>query len=30
MINFYKNISIIGGLLLLVVTGPGKYSFDKR
>jgi putative oxidoreductase len=30
MINFYKNISIIGGLLLLVVTGPGKYSFDKQ
>jgi putative oxidoreductase len=30
MINFYKNISIIGGLLLLVVTGPGKYSFDRR
>ena len=25
-INFYKNISIIGGLLLLYVTGPGKYS----
>lgn len=30
MINFYKNISIIGGLLLLIVTGPGKYSLDKR
>jgi putative oxidoreductase len=30
MVNFYKNISIIGGLLLLAVTGPGKYSFDKR
>ncbi len=29
MVNFYKNISIIGGLLLLVVTGPGRYSFDK-
>lgn len=29
-INFYKNISIIGGLLLLCVTGPGKYSVDKR
>lgn len=25
-INFYKNISIIGGLLVLYVTGPGKYS----
>ena len=30
MINFYKNISIIGGLLLLCVTGPGKYSIDRR
>lgn len=29
MINFYKNISIIGGLLLLFVTGPGKYSIDQ-
>ena len=27
-INFYKNISIIGGFLLLYVTGPGKYSID--
>jgi putative oxidoreductase len=30
MINFYKNVSIIGGLLLLYVTGPGKYSIDAR
>ena len=30
MIHFYKNISIIGGLLLLCVSGPGKYSFDRR
>jgi len=30
MINFYKNISIIGGLLLLCATGPGKYSFDRK
>ena len=29
-INFYKNISIIGGLILLFITGPGKYSFDRR
>jgi putative oxidoreductase len=29
-INFYKNISIIGGLLLLYVTGAGKYSVDAR
>lgn len=27
-INFFKNISIIGGLLLLYVTGPGKYSLS--
>jgi putative oxidoreductase len=30
MINFYKNISIMGGLLLLCVTGPGKYSVDGK
>jgi putative oxidoreductase len=30
MINFYKNVSIIGGLLLLTVAGPGKYSFDRK
>lgn len=30
MINFYKNISIMGGLLLLCVTGPGRYSIDRR
>jgi putative oxidoreductase len=29
-INFYKNISIMGGLLLLCVTGPGKYSVDGK
>ena len=29
-INFYKNISIIGGFLLLYVTGPGRYSLDAR
>lgn len=29
-INFYKNLAIIGGLLLLCVTGPGKYSLDRR
>jgi putative oxidoreductase len=27
-INFYKNFSIIGGFLLLYVTGPGRYSLD--
>lgn len=25
-INFWKNISIIAGLLFLYVTGPGKYA----
>ncbi|TCW79537.1 hypothetical protein C5O80_28550 [Burkholderia sp. SRS-46] len=30
MIHFYKNISIIGGLMLLCVTGAGKYSLDRR
>ncbi|HEY9540154.1 MAG TPA: DoxX family protein [Luteimonas sp.] len=30
MINFYKNISIAGGLLLLVLTGPGAYSLDRK
>lgn len=27
-INFYKNLSIIGGLLALYVAGAGRYSFD--
>lgn len=27
-INFYKNISIISGFLLLYVTGGGRYSLD--
>jgi putative oxidoreductase len=26
--SFYKNLSIMGGLLLLYITGPGKYSID--
>ncbi|NML35245.1 DoxX family protein [Paraburkholderia antibiotica] len=30
MIHFYKNVSIFGGLLLLCVTGPGKYSIDRQ
>jgi putative oxidoreductase len=29
MINFYKNMSIIGGLLLLSLSGPGRYSLDR-
>ncbi|QQC65803.1 DoxX family protein [Paraburkholderia ginsengisoli] len=30
MIHFYKNIALMGGLLLLCVTGAGKYSIDRR
>ena len=29
-INFYKNISIIGGLILLYVTGAGRYAVDAK
>jgi len=25
-INFFKNVSIAGGFLLLSITGPGRYS----
>lgn len=28
-INFYKNLSIIGGLLALYTTGAGRYSVDS-
>ena len=28
MDSFYKNFSIIGGFLLLSITGAGKYSID--
>ena len=30
MEGLFKNVSIVGGLLLLSVTGAGKYSVDKR
>lgn len=30
MINFYKNVSITGGFLLLALTGAGRYSLDRR
>jgi len=30
MINFYKNVSITGGFLLLYITGAGKYSVDAK
>ena len=29
-INFYKNVSIMGGFFLLYVTGAGKYSLDAK
>ena len=28
-INFMKNCSIVGGMLLLFAFGPGRYSVDK-
>jgi putative oxidoreductase len=28
MDGFYKNLSIMGGFLLLYINGPGKYSID--
>jgi putative oxidoreductase len=30
MTNFLKNVSIMGGMLLLFAFGPGAYSLDKR
>ena len=30
MINFWKNVSIAGGFLLLAMTGPGTISLDRR
>lgn len=29
MVQFYKNLSIMGGLLLLAVTGAGRYALQK-
>jgi putative oxidoreductase len=28
-INFFKNIAIIGGFLILASAGPGRYSVDR-
>jgi len=28
-INFEKNLSIIGGMLMVVAFGPGRHSFDR-
>ncbi|MBI6954860.1 putative oxidoreductase [Pseudomonas sp. TE6288] len=30
MTQFLKNLSIIGGLLLLAVSGAGRFSLDRR
>jgi putative oxidoreductase len=30
MINFMKNLAIMGGLLTLMAFGPGRYSVDGR
>ena len=30
MIDLYKKVSISGGLLLLALIGPGKYSVDRK
>jgi len=29
-INFMKNVSILGGIFLLLAFGPGRYSADKE
>jgi putative oxidoreductase len=29
-LNFWKNVGIMGGLLMLVAFGPGRYSVDGR
>lgn len=28
--NFWKNLAILGGLLMLYVAGPGAYSLDAK
>ena len=28
--HFFKNVSIIGGLLCIAAVGPGRYSLDKH
>ena len=29
-INFMKNLSILGGMIVLFAWGPGRYSFDEH
>jgi putative oxidoreductase len=29
-INFFKNVSILGGLLVLFITGAGRFSLDSK
>jgi len=29
-INFWKNLAIMGGLLMLMANGAGRYSVDRR
>lgn len=29
-IFFYKNLAVIGGMMMLIVAGPGRYSLDER
>jgi putative oxidoreductase len=28
-INFYKNVALAGGFLLLIAAGPGRFSIDR-
>ena len=28
--NFFKNVAIFGGMLMVFAFGPGRYSIDKR
>ena len=29
-INFFKNVAILGGMLMVFAFGPGRYSLDRR
>lgn len=28
--NFWKNLAVVGGLLILAATGPGRYALGRR